>query len=176
MDTWPRTLLCLERVSSRSDNHDEIDVDEVLWRAPPLITVPAVEARLGRRIPSAPASVTDALADRLLDALGEATGEFPRNWASEGAQCDDLSHALSSAAQAQVLATSRGECNGCGRDFLGLLDGRGLAALEVHALSAVAGSADDRLEATLGSMIPVCAGCHRLLHCTPTATTARTAG
>jgi hypothetical protein len=70
LDSRPRTLLCLERlledspkgasdfvVGGRADYFDS------------LLFVPAVEKRLGRRLPGAPATLPDTLADELVAAM-----------------------------------------------------------------------------------------------------------
>lgn len=61
---------------------------------------------------------------------------------------------------------ARGVCCVCERDFSGLLDGRGVRALQVHHREQLS-SRDVPAVTTIDGLAVVCANCHMLLHLDP---------
>lgn len=166
LDTRPRTFLCLERASRASSRSRFIHVTDA-WAPPAPVFVDSVIGRLERRLPRVPGPVPEQLADDLLRALAEEVSDPTPITVREGRRCSGTSRERSSGLQAIVLARAGGVCAACERDYSQVLDGRGVAALEVHHLDALAGSPDDEVETSLERLVTVCGACHNLLHAPP---------
>lgn len=165
LDSRPRMLLCLERLLEDCGKADSaIVVGGPADYFVQLLFVPAVEKRLGRRFPSAPATLPDTLADEILVAVS-AELEAPTPWAvNEGASSPSTSRHRSSGLQALVLKASSGKCLCCERDFATLLQGGGAFGLEVHHLDALSNSQSEVVTTSPERLVVVCGGCHNILH------------
>jgi hypothetical protein len=163
-----RMLLCLERAATDARTARRMNlIDVSAWDefTDQLIPVPAVERRLGWRIPRAPASILDpARADELLAAIADELAN-PTPWSVfEGQRRSSTTRVRSAAMRAACLAAAGGVCSACDRDFAALLDGAGECALEVHHLRPLANRPNDTVETMLNEVVALCAACHRIAH------------
>ena len=66
----------------------------------------------------------------------------------------------------QAVALSRGVCEACGNDFLRVLSGLGIRALQVHHRKQL-GASDHSTVTCLKDLSVLCANCHLLIHANP---------
>jgi hypothetical protein len=160
-----RMLLCLERAATDARADRRINVSAWDEFTDQLIPVPAVERRLGERIPRAPATINDnAAADELLAAIA-AEIAHPTLWSVfEGRRRASATRSRSEAMRAACLASAGGVCAGCTWNYASLLDGAGECALEVHHLRPLADRPHDTVETMLDGVAALCAACHRIMH------------
>jgi len=164
LDTRPRMFAVIERAAKPTTSRSKwLDIDQ-FERFPLLVSVAAVEERMGGRMPRIPGPVPKDLTAALLDAVeAELTSRTPEV-AREGRRCASSSRMRSTGLQAQALTASGGYCAACERDFGALLKGEGYAALEVHHRTPLADSPDEEVETTVDQLVVVCGACHNLLH------------
>ncbi len=149
LDTRPRMFAVIERAAKPTTSRSKwLDIDQ-FERFPLLVSVAAVEERMGGRMPRIPGPVPKDLTAALLDAVeAELTSRTPEV-AREGRRCASSSRMRSTGLQAQALTASGGYCAACERDFGALLKGEGYAALEVHHRTPLADSPDEEVETTV---------------------------
>jgi hypothetical protein len=162
LDTRPRLLVALDRLGPY--RRDYIPVEEYVAFSTP-IAVSALEGTLGVRLPSAPNTVDDDLADDILISLGELFADPPALLVQEGAKSRSSCRFRHPALRAIVLLRSGGRCEACDRLYGTLLDNAGMAALEAHHLEALSQrAASGSVTTSPDQLVAVCGGCHNILH------------
>jgi hypothetical protein len=165
LDSRPRLLLCLERLHDSWEAGSDFVVDgRADYFDQALLAVPAIQKRLGRPLPGAPATLPEKLADEVLAAVAAEWKAPPLLSVKEGACSPSTSRTRSSGLQAIALGASSGICQCCERDYAGLLNGAGFLGLEVHHLDAFANSKTQIVTTSLKRLAVVCGGCHNILH------------
>ena len=135
-------LLCLERARTKPKG-PSINVGTRGLYFHRLVPVHVIEQRAGVTLPHAPATLRKKVASAVLDAIATELSN-PTDWLDSavrgrsGARCR-----IPTGVQAATLMAAQGVCQACGRDFGALLDGRGIAGLEVHDLSELANFSDN---------------------------------
>ena len=142
LEAQPPVLLCLERARTKPKG-PSIDVGTGGLYFHRLVPVQVIEGRAGVTLPHAPATLRKKVAAAVLDAMATELSN-PTEWLDaavgrrSGAGCR-----IPTGVQAAALMAAQGVCQACGRDFGALLDGRGIAGLEVHDLGGLANSSDN---------------------------------
>jgi hypothetical protein len=142
LKTQPPMLLCLERARTKPKG-PSINVGTRGLYFHRLVPVHVIEQRAEVTLPRAPATLRKKVAAAVLDAIAT---EFsnptdwldPGIWPKSGAGCR-----IPTGVQAAALMAAQGVCKACGSNYGALLRGRGIAALEVHDLYALARSSDN---------------------------------
>ena len=161
LHTEPRMLLCLERASSKHNGENiEVDGDRVVF--PQLVAVSSLEQLTGFSLPPAPASLSARRSRAVLKALESALGT-PNPVVSESKKTTASPCRIATGKQAAALLLADGRCYACGQDFGCLLNGQGVAGLEVHQHQ------DQQLPSARPGQVPnglvvLCGGCHLLAH------------
>ena len=139
LKTQPPVLLCLERARTKPKGRS-INVGAGGLYFDRLVPVHVIEQRAGVTLPHAPATVRKKVASAVLDAIATELSNptdwlDPGIWPRPGVGCR-----IPTGIQAAALITAEGLCQACGSNYGALLGGRGIAALEVHDLYALANS------------------------------------
>lgn len=163
LDSRPRLLLCLERARRPAASGGSIYVDDAVT-FDPLIPLPALAIGLAGRLPAAPSTLADELADEVLGRLAQEVASPSDWWGREGTRSSSTTRARSAGLQATVLARSGGRCAGCDRNYGALLGGDGLYGLEVHHLDSLARSASEVVQTSPKRLVALCGGCHGVAH------------
>jgi hypothetical protein len=142
LKTQPPVLLCIERARTKPKG-PSINVGTRGLYFHRLVPVHVIEQRAGVTLPQAPATLRKKVAAAVLDAIATELSN-PTAWLDSavggrsGAGCR-----IPTGVQAAALMAAPSVCQACGRDYGALLDGRGIAGLEVHDLGGLARSSDN---------------------------------
>jgi hypothetical protein len=139
LSTTPRTVLCVERVSSPKNGTKPIEV-VTERQLPALPTLPEVEQRARTKLPAQAGPIAGDDADRLLDILDPGWIGFAFGEESESVQ------------GARILLASGGECTGCGQR---LLVHRRTARSDVHVHTVE----PSKIESSADWPAVLCSGC-----------------
>ena len=159
--TRPALAVCLERVFSFNARSQMATIDAILWRG--AVSVAAIEGRAGLRLRALPRTLGDDESERVLAALSQEVDSPTPLRSMEGKCSPSTTRYRSSGLQAAALLASAGRCASCERNFGELLEGAGLAALEVHHLQQFA-DVPTTVETGVEDVVVVCGGCHNMLH------------
>jgi hypothetical protein len=142
LQTQPPMLVCLERARTKPKGHS-INFEAFGLYLHRLVPLHVIEQRAGVTLPPAPATLHKKMASAVLDAIATEVSN-PTDWLDSvvGGRSDGRCR-VPTGVQAAALMAAQGVCQACGRDFGALLDGRGIAGLEVHDLSEPAYSSDN---------------------------------
>jgi hypothetical protein len=163
LDSRPRVIAALEIVAQNTEEGSWLVTDEIEL-VKPFVSVGAVTARMRRPLPKTFGVLPDDVADAFLAALQAEIKDRTPLAAMEGRRCESTSRLRATGLQAIALGQSNGVCLACDRDFSSVLGGTGLAALEVHHITAIADQENEQLLTEVDELAVVCGACHNLLH------------
>ena len=142
LKTQPPVLLCLERARAKPKG-PSINVGTRGLYFHRLVPVHVIEQRAGVTLPHAPATLRKKVAAVVLDGIATELSN-PTDWHDSAVGCrSGAGCRIPTGVQAATLMAAQGVCQACGRDFGALLDGRGIAGLEVHDLGELAKPSDN---------------------------------
>jgi len=161
LDARERAIFNIE-VMSTDGASDLFETEDTARPYSTGVSVRAVELRMGEPFPSAPATLDDAYAERLLDAVDD-EDNYPTPWyITDVSGCTEGLQHFSVDTQREVWQRQlRWECLCCRTDFSVLPFYERNHALQLHAMSA--GEPDEEVRTT-ESVVQLCASCHTIVH------------